>query len=391
MIPFDEAVCIVMDTALPMDSETVPLAQSLGRILAQDVLSDIDMPPFDKSAMDGYACRKRDIKNELTVVEIIQAGQRPEKAIGENECSKIMTGAMVPEGADCVIMVEHTEVVSENTIRFVKEQTKGNICFRGEDIRTGDTVLCKGALIQPQHIAVLATVGCSAPRVAIKPRVGVIATGSELVEPSEKATGAKIRNSNGWQLAAQVEQTGCTATNYGIAEDTPEALDTAVKKAVSENDVLLLSGGVSMGDFDLVPGILKQNGFDLLFDRVAIKPGKPSTFGVAGKLRCFALPGNPVSTFIQFETLIKPFLYKMMGHTFRPKTVTAKIQCDLNRKPTDRTNVIPVHFTSSDEVKPVDYHGSAHINAMCNTDGFILVPATETAIRKGDPVDVRLL
>ncbi|MCU0858167.1 MAG: molybdopterin molybdotransferase MoeA, partial [Pontiellaceae bacterium] len=315
----------------------------------------------------------------------------PGKAIGANECAKIMTGAMVPDGADCVIMVEHTEVVSENTIRFVKEQTKDNICFRGEDIRAGDVVLSRGDLIQPQHIAVLATVGCIAPMVARRPRVGVIATGSELVEPSEKATGAKIRNSNGWQLAAQAEQMNCIVNYYGIAEDTETVLDALIKKAISENDVLLLSGGVSVGDFDLIPGILKQNGIELLFDRVAIKPGKPSTFGTGQKIRCFALPGNPVATFIQFETLVKPFLYKMAGHSFRPRTVRAKIQCDIKRNTEGRTVTLPVRFTAIDQVTPVVYHGSAHINAMCEADGLLFIQTSETSIKKGDEVDVRLL
>ncbi len=391
MITFDEAFHTVMDSVVPLDSEPVALEKSLGRILAQDVVSDIDMPPFNKSAMDGYACRRQDLKNELAVIEIIPAGYCPEKTVGENECSKIMTGSVVPQGTDCVIMVEYTEEVSESSIRFLKEETKDNICLKGEDIQSGDTVLSKGTRIEPQHIAVLATVGCAAPQVARKPRIAVIATGSELVEPSEKATGAKIRNSNGWQLAAQAEQMGCLVNNYGIAEDTEEALDAAIKQAVSENDVLLLSGGVSMGDYDLVPGILKKNGIELLFTKVAIKPGRPSTFGVAEKVRCFALPGNPVSTFIQFEILVKAFLYKMMGHAHQPRIVSAEIQCDLNLKAAKRATTIPVRFTTTNRIEPIDYHGSAHINAMCNTDGFVLVPAGKTTIKKGDEVDVRLL
>jgi molybdopterin molybdotransferase len=391
MISFNEAQRIAMEAALPLGSERVALEQSLGRILAQDVVSDIDMPPFNKSAMDGYACRRQDLKNELLVIETIPAGICPGKTVGENECSKIMTGAMVPQGADCVVMVEYTEPASESSIRHLKDTTKDNICRQGEDIRIGDTVLTKGACILPQHIAVLATVGCTAPQVARKPRVGIIATGSELVEPSEKASGAKIRNSNGWQLTAQAEQMGCIATHYGIAIDTEEALDSAIKKAMAENDVIVLSGGVSMGDYDLVPGILKQNGIELLFTEVAIKPGRPSTFGTGDKIRCFALPGNPVSTFIQFETLVKPFLFKMMGHAFRPRTVAARLQCELVQKPGKRDSTIPVRFTAPDQVEPIDYHGSAHINAMCSTDGFIFVPAQTSTISKGGKVDVRLL
>lgn len=391
MITFNEAYECVMAAVVPQEREPVALDKSLGRVLAQNVVSDMDMPPFNKAAMDGYACREQDLKNELQVIENIAAGTPPQKTVGENQCAKIMTGAMVPDGADCVIMVEHTEERSETSIRYLKERTKANICCRAEDVRTGDPVLGQGTLIGPQHIAVLATVGCVTPQVAKRPRVGVISTGSELVEPSEKADGAKIRNSNGWQLAAQVEQMGCTARNYGIAEDTDEALHAAIGKAKAENDVILLSGGVSMGDYDLVPGVLQQNGFALQFTQVAIKPGRPSTFGTAAKVRSFALPGNPVSTFIQFEMLVKPFLFKMMGHEYRPKTVTATLLKDLRQRKADRTAVIPLKFVSPGTVEPIDYHGSAHITAMCETDGFVLFPSTEEKITKGSKIDVRLL
>lgn len=391
MITFDEAYRTVMDAARPMKTETVSLQQSLGRVLAQDVHSDIDMPPFDKSAMDGYACRKQDLKNELNVLEVIPAGSAPQKTVSENECSKIMTGAMVPEGADCVIMVEDTRQTDTETIRFTEERTKTNICYKAEDIRVGDRVLKKGVVIDPQHIAVLSAVGCSEPQVAKRPRVGVIATGSELVNPDEKACGAKIRNSNGWQLAAQAERMGCTANNYGIAEDSEEALDQAVKRAISENDVIVLSGGVSAGDFDFVPGVLKQNGIELLFDKVAIKPGRPSTFGVSDHVRCFALPGNPVSTFIQFELLVKHFLYRMMGHPYQPRTVRVAIQCDIKQKGGNRNSVVPMRFTSPATIEPVDYHGSAHIGALCSTEAFFIFPRTETLIPKGTEIDVGLL
>ena len=390
MIAFDEARNIVMGTALSLSKEQVPLAKALNRILAIDVKSDIDMPPFNKSAMDGYACRREDLKNPLKVIETIPAGQCPEKSIGPDECSKIMTGAMVPEGADCVIMVEFTEEVSENTIRFLKDDTKGNICFKAEDIKAGDIVLKKGELILPQHIAVLATLGCPEPSVSTRPNVGVMATGSELVEPSEKASGAMIRNSNGWQLSAQIEQMGCIANNYGIAIDTEEAIDTALKKAMQENNVIIFSGGVSMGDFDLVPGILQNNGFKTMFNKVAIQPGNPSTFCVTGDLRCFGLPGNPVSTFLQFELLIKPFLYKMMGHDFKDKILSAELQDTIARKKTVRASIIPVKFTSPGKVTKVDYHGSAHISAMCESDGAIIIPVGEASINKGTIVNVRI-
>jgi len=391
MISFDEAYEMVMDHAVNTATESVLLADSVNRILAEDVVSDINMPPFDKSAMDGYACRREDLSNPLEVIETIPAGAWPEKPIGPNQCSKIMTGAPVPDGADCVIMIEHVEALSETSIRFAEEETKGNICFQGEDIQIGDVVLTQGARVLPQHIAVMASVGCARPLVFVRPKVGIISTGSELVAPEASPEKAQIRDSNSWQLAAQVERMGVAATNYGIAVDTEEAIDAVFKKAVSENDVVILSGGVSVGDFDLAPAVLKKNGIELLFDEVAIQPGRPSTFGVGESVRVFGLPGNPVSTFVQFEMLLKPFLFKMMGYETQPTILQATLDAPLKRKRASRTSVIPVEFTSPGHVMAIDYHGSAHIAAMCRTQGFVLFPKDLTCLEKGTPVDVRLL
>ena len=391
MIPFDEAYQIVMTHALELGTESVPMAQCLGRILAEDMVSDIDMPPFNKAAMDGYACRREDLKNELEILEDIPAGSIPQKAIAANQGSKIMTGAMVPEGADCVIMIEHTEKVSPRTIRFLRDDTAGNICFKGEDIQTGDAVLKKGAQIKPQHIAVFASTGTLHPRVSKHPRIGIVSTGSELVEPLQKPVGPQIRNSNGEQLVAQLAAMGLPSIHYGIADDTEEAIGAVIKKAMAETDVLLLSGGVSMGDFDLVPGVLKANGIEILFDRVAIQPGKPSTFGISENFRCFGLPGNPVSTFIQFEMLVKPFLFSMMGHDYYPITIEATTDAEISRRNTARTSILPVRFTSPGTIEAVDYHGSAHLNAMCHTDGFVLIPQNQRTIEKGARTHVRLL
>ncbi len=391
MISFDEAYEVVMDRAVNTATESVALADSSGRVLAEDVVSDINMPPFDKSAMDGYACRREDLSNPLDVIEIIPAGAWPKNLIGPNQFSKIMTGAPAPEGADCVIMIEHTEMINETSIRFVEEETKGNICFQGEDVQVGDVVLMKGARVLPQHVAVMAGVGCAQPLVFVRPRVGVISTGSELVVPDAQPDKAQIRDSNSGQLTAQVQRMGAVATNYGIAIDTEEAIDTVFKKAVSENDVVILSGGVSVGDFDLAPEVLKKNGIELLFDEVAIQPGRPSTFGVGESVRVFGLPGNPVSTFVQFEMLLKPFLFKMMGCEARPTTVQAILDVPLKRKRASRTSVIPVEFTQPGHVTAIDYHGSAHIAAMCRTQGFVLFPKDLTYLEKGTLVDARLL
>ena len=391
MLVFDEALEIVLSSAHSLGAERVNIANVTGRVLAEDIRSDIDMPPFDKSAMDGFACRKADLGDELTVIETIPAGVAPRKTIGQGRCAKIMTGGVVPEGADCVIMKEYVETVTENTIRFVGEKTADNICRKGEDIKTGQIALKKGCCLGPRHIAVLASVGKVQPLVARKPKVAVIATGNELVEPAFKPRPSQIRNSNSFQLTAQIENMGAAAINHGIAEDTAEAIDAAFKKALRESDVVIVSGGVSVGDFDLVPGILKQNGFKLLFEKIAIKPGKPTVFGLSDNGYCFGLPGNPVATFVQFELLVKPFLYRLMGHDYRHRNIQMPLDEPIKRRKIKRQSWIPVVITEAGTVKPVEYHGSAHINALCSADGLISLDVSVAEIKKGTAVQVRLI
>lgn len=381
----------MMGRARPLDSEPVGLNEALNRVLAQDVHSDMDMPPFVKAAMDGYACRREDLANELHLVEAVKAGDVPQKTVGPGQCTKIMTGGMVPEGADCVIMVEKTETPTADTVRFTGESTRDNICLKGEDIETGDIVARKGTRLRPAHIAMLASVGCARPEVARKPNVGIIATGDELVEPEVKPDVSQIRTSNSVQLVAQVQTADALPTYYGIAKDTDESLDATLKKAMAENDVVLLSGGVSMGDFDLVPGIMKANGFDILFDEIAVKPGRPTTFGVSPGCYCVGLPGNPVATFTQFELLVKPFLYKLMGLDFRPPNLLLPLAQAVTRKRAERESWIPVRITGDGKVEPCQFHGSAHVDALCGADGLTSIPDGVATLEAGTLVTVRPL
>jgi molybdopterin molybdotransferase len=391
MLSFEQALDTVLSSARPLGSERVGITDAANRVLAEDIKSDIDIPPFNKSAMDGYACRRADLANELAVVEIIPAGYAPTKSVGPNQCAKIMTGSVVPEGADCVVMKEYIETPTKDTVRFVGEETRDNICEKGEDIKAGDIVLHKGTLLKSQHIAVLASVGRTRPIVSKMPRVGVIATGSELVDPACAPEPSQIRNSNSFQLAAQVESMGAIATDYGIAEDTKNGIDSILKKALAANDVVIVSGGVSVGDFDLVPGILRQNDIDLLFESVAVKPGKPSVFGVSEEIYCFGLPGNPMSTFVQFEILIKPFLYKLMGHDYNCRDVRIPLDESIERKKTERQAWFPVTITEAGTARLIEYHGSAHISSLCCADGLVSVDVGVAEVEKGTIVPVRLI
>jgi molybdopterin molybdotransferase len=391
MLPFEKALEIVLSNARPLPTERVDIKNAANRILAEDVKSDIDIPPFNKSAMDGFACRRTDLGGELKVVEIIPAGIVPEKTIGKNECAKIMTGAMVPAGADCVVMKEYVETLPENTIRFIGEKTAENIRHKGEDVKAGETVLLKGTILRPQHIAVLASVGNEQPLVSVRPKVGVIATGDELVQVGTQPGPSQIRNSNTFQLAVQVENTGAIFKDYGIIKDRTDDIDCLIKKALDENDVVIISGGVSVGDFDFVPRVLKQNKVDLLFEKIAIKPGKPTIFGVSEKAFCFGMPGNPVSVFVIFEILVKPFIYKLMGHNYRPVNIQMPLDEPLLSKDTKGQRWIPVVITEKGTVKPVAYHGSAHINALCDANGLICIHSGVSQLEKGALIPIWLI
>lgn len=390
MIKLEKALNIVMNSAITLEEESVPLQEACGRVLYSDVSSDIDMPPFNKSAMDGYACRSEDIDRPLKVIETIPAGYTPQKTVGDGECSKIMTGGIVPEGADCVVMVEHTEI-KDDLVIVNKKSSNRNICYKAEDIHKGDGVLQKGTLLTPAEIAVLSSVGCDPVPVSRKPVLGIIATGSELVEPSQKPQSAQIRNSNGYQLYSQVKQAGCKPVYLGIIGDSPEAIGSAIDQNISNVDILLLSGGVSMGEFDYVPGVLQEKGFKLLFQKVAIKPGKPTVFGKIDNKFVFGMPGNPVSTFILFEMLVKPFCYKLMGADYSHTKVTAKLAETIKRKKSERLSFIPVVVNNNGEINLIKYHGSAHIHALTKANGILSIPVGVNEIKAGENVQALLI
>lgn len=393
MASFEQALDIVMRSAVEREAERVPLVECFNRVLARDVVSDTDIPPFNKASMDGYACRRADLGGPLTVVDVIPAGKLPAVSrIRPGECAKIMTGAIVPDGADCVIMVEYTAVDAGGGIRFTGCDTDDNICPAGQDVKRGDTVLRKGELIRAPHIATLATVGCAEPLVFKRPTVGVIATGSELVEPCARITGAQIRDSNSIQIAVQAANAGALARSYGIVGDDRQLIRARIRQALDENDLVIVSGGVSAGDLDFVPEILEQCGVTLLFTSVAMKPGKPATFGTtASGGYCCGMPGNPVSSFIVFELLLKPLIYMLMGHVYTPPAVRAVLGTAFRRSRTERREAVPVKFIDPATVVPVEFHGSAHINSLCGADGLVFVPVGTGELKQGAPVDVRPL
>jgi molybdopterin molybdotransferase len=391
MIPFEEACSRAMRHARFLGAEEVPLAEALGRVLAEDAASDIDMPPFDKAAMDGFACRRTDLGGALRVVEELPAGTWPTRAIGEGECARIMTGAPVPEGADCVVMRERTREAPPGRVAVEGIGGEANICARGEDVRAGEVVLRAGTIVTPAAIGMLASIGRVRPRVARRPRVAVLTTGSEIVEPGEAPERAQIRNSNGPQLCAQAASAGALPTYFGALCDDKAVIAAALDRARRECDLVLLSGGVSVGDYDFVPEILRELGFDLEFHGVAMQPGKPTAFATDGAVACFGLPGNPVATFAVFELMVRPFIAGLMGLDFAPPIAVARLAGGIARRNAERRLTVPVRFLEPGRVAPLDYHGSAHLASIARAEGLVAVPVGVREIPAGEVVHVRLV
>ncbi len=393
MISFEEALAIVSNNIPLKDTERISYTSSNGRILAEDVVSDLNMPPFDKAAVDGFACRKEDLHQYLTLqlLEVIAAGSTPTQIIVEGTCSKIMTGAMLPEGADCVIMVEQTTMAGEKTVKINDKRTKENIAYFAEDIQIGAIVLTKGTLIKPQHIAVLATVGATQPLVFKRVKVSILSTGDELTEPEFFPGSGKIRNSNSSQLVEQASMLGAEVRYGGIVADNPLISSKMIKEALQVSDVVILSGGISMGDFDYIPTILKEEKMEILIKSIAVQPGKPTVFARSGEKFVLGLPGNPVSSFNIFELLAKPFLYKMMGYDFKPSIIKLPLCETYSRKATGRLGFVPATLNENGQVCPVGYHGSAHINALSAAEVLFMVPLGIQQIQAGELVNVRFI
>ena len=388
MISFNKAYQIVIDNAFLMEKEVIQLDRALSFVLATDVKADRDMPPFFKSAVDGYACVNPEAGQKLDVLETISAGVKPNYTIQSETCSKIMTGAEVPEGANWVVMVENTEETEDGRIHILRRGSKSNIAERGEDFKKGDIILKEGTIIDPQHIAILASVGNSFPIIRKKPAVNIVTTGDELVEPDQEPNSNQIRNSNASQLAAQLKSIGIKAGYSGIIKDTKDQLKKELKSSVENYHITLITGGVSMGDYDFVPAMLESLGVEVLFHNIAMKPGKPTLFGRNENHLIFGLPGNPVSSFLQFDLLVKPLIYKMMNAEFHPVEWQLPMGEKLSAKVSDRDSWKPVKIRQG-KVYPIHYHGSGHIHALNETDGFICIAAGYNGVQKDEITNVR--
>ncbi len=389
MITFQQAIELLSNSAQLKGTEEISIKDGLGRILAEDIFSETDLPPFDKSAMDGYACRKDDLRLPLNVIDVISAGKPSNKKIEKGQCAKIMTGAQVPSGADYVLIKERAIAIDETTIKAREIGTAANICYLGEDVRQGDLLLKIGTKLQPNNMALTVLSGKEKVKVYKTPTVGIFCTGNELKEPGEPMQKGEIRNTNATTLLAQCERENFKADYLGVIPDDILHTRKYISEKKEEYDIILITGGVSMGDFDYIPHVINDLKMKTIFHNIAIKPGKPTLFARHNSGYLFGIPGNPVSVFVIFEFLIKPFIYQLMSYQFERLVIQKKITHAIRRKNAERLAFIPVQSISENNITPVSYHGSGHLAALSKTDGFITMEQGKCLIQENENIDVR--
>ena len=399
MIEYHDARALVLSAAKALPAETVPLARALGRTLARDVRAREDIPPFTKATMDGYAVRSADTRRpaadaaagvELEVLEDLPAGRLSRKAIGPGQAARIMTGAPLPGGADAVVMVEDTEA-SGRSVKVRREVREGdNIGRAGEDLKKNEIALERGTLVGPAEVAMLAAAGLARVAVTRRPKLAVIATGDEIVEPGQKKRPGQIRNANGPALTAMAVAAGAAASYLGIARDRRASLAAKLARAKGA-DVLVLSGGVSVGDYDLVKDELGAAGVKPVFWQVRIKPGKPVFFGVRGRQLVFGLPGNPTSAMVTFLLFVRPAVEAMLGRPVPgPASGKAVLTADITLKP-GRTQFLRGLLADGGpalEVAPYDDQRSGVLRSMVRSRALIVVPADVRRIEAGREVEI---
>jgi molybdopterin molybdotransferase len=397
MITVDEALSIVLNQVEPLSIETVTLEQADNRILAQDIHADIDLPPFDRARMDGYAIRSADVATapvSLNLIGEVAAGAEFEGRLSSGEAIKIFTGAPIPEGADAVQKVEVTHS-DGSTVEIDEPVRPGQfITPRASEVAAGDLVAERGHKISPALMAVMASFGYAQVKVGQRPRVAVLSTGSELVEVSATPAGAQIRNSNSYTIASYAARAGAIVDLLGTVEDTPEATTGALLKAAEGHDIVITSGGVSMGDYDLVKATLKEMGAEVYFDKVIIRPGKPTVFARRNRTYFFGLPGNPVSTSVTFNVFARPAIRKMQGESMPLLPMVRAVLSRPVKDTSSRRSYLPARLTIENGrvvAEPLKWGGSSDLVAFMRSDALIVVGEEAHDIAEGEMVDVLLL
>lgn len=412
MLPASQAQAIILDLVQPLDGkrhgEVVTLLTAIDRILAAPVVSQLDFPHWDNSAMDGYAVRYEDVKHShakqpvaLQIVEEIRAGQAPKREIKPGQAARIFTGGLIPSGADTVVMQEQTQREGDRVLVLTTPEEKAFVRHGASYYQAGTPLLMPGIALQPPDLAVLAAAQCTQIRVYRRPRVAILSTGDELITPDQPLQLGQIVDSNQYALAALVAQTGAEPLHLGIFPDKPNVLKRAISQAIATADVVLSSGGVSVGDYDFVERILSELGADIHVRAVAVKPGKPLTFATfaasaASKHKpvlFFGLPGNPVSALVSFWRFVQPALRKLSGltHSWGPLFVQARSHHDLCSDGKRETYIWgQLHLVDGGyEFHLAEgSHSSGNLVNLVQTNGLAVIPIGQTAIAKNEIIQV---
>jgi molybdopterin molybdotransferase len=376
-----------------MPVETVSLEMSLGRILREHIDADGDYPRFDKAIRDGFAVRFEDLSQVPSVLEILgesRAGQAANVIVSPGTCCEIMTGAPMPEGADAVVMVEHTEALPPSRVRIMRTVRQGEgLLRRAAELHSGERVLSSGRRIELADIGTLASFGKAEVQVSKKPRVAILATGDELVEVREDPSAAQIRNSNSYTLYTEVVAAGGEPLLLGIGRDNVDDLRVKIRQGLNQ-DVLLVSGGVSMGKYDFVENVFAEYDVKVLFDSVAMKPGKPTVFGYCGETFVFGLPGNPVSTIVAFRMFVLPVLRSLLKASAAGMgTLRACLEAPAKCDPA-RTAIVPalVRFEGqSYRIRTAPWKGSSDLAGLSRSNALVVIPRADGTLQTGEWVD----
>lgn len=400
MILVEEAQKIILEKIQPCGSEKIPLLDALGAVLYEEIHAQRDNPLADNSAMDGYALRFEDIsaidQNPalLKITENIPAGKPPVKTIHAGEAARIMTGALVPNGADTVVMLEDTQKKNGSVLISKQQKSGTHIRKQGEDFKKGDLILSSGSIIKSSNIGIITTAGFAGLSVYKRPIVAILSTGDELVDIDKKPENHQIINSNSHIIASQVIQCGGKPLQLGIVPDKKDAIKEKLLSA-EKADIIVTSGGVSVGDYDFVKDAIKELGSEIIIWKIAMKPGKPLTFSMPGNRPVFGLPGNPVSSFVSFEQFVRPTILKMSGHkdVFR-RAIPAILTHDVKKKSDGRKHFLRSFLEYKKEgcfVSVLSGQGSNMVNSLASANCFLVIPEKETELKSGQQVDVQLL
>ncbi len=411
MISVEEALEKILSYIEVLEPEEKPILDCLGQVLAEDICSTIDIPPLDNSAMDGYAVRAEDTHSasmlspkNLTVIGEVAAGSMPTTKIMPGTAIRIMTGAPLPEGADAVVQFENTDEVTRKAsggnsfqIGILHQTGKGlNVRYKGEDIAKGTLVLKSGTALRPAEIGVLASLGHSEAKVTRRPVVSVLATGDELIDIDQPLPPGKIYNSNTYTIAAEVLRYGGIPKILGIGRDLVQSLNDKIDEGL-DSDMLITSGGVSLGDYDIVKDVLAKRG-EIALWTVCMKPGKPSAFGIiksgGRKLPHLGLPGNPVSSMVTFEQLARPAILMMMGKNNLAKpSIQAVIENDVINTDGRRlfARVIVAKREGKYYARLTGHQGSGILTSMAKANGLAIIPENTKGVKAGDIVQAQML